>query len=91
LPSPNLLLPLALRGVKTYWLFFTLRLSRPGALNLMADGILLVAATREFKLGGKNNTISTASFMPFFAILLRAAISVPSNRIARFLCLHSNI
>jgi len=57
----------------------------------MADGILLVAATWEFKLEGKNNAISTASFVPFFAILLRAAISVPFNRIARFLYLYGDI
>jgi len=50
-----------------------------------------VVATWEFKLEGKNNAISMASFMPFFAILLRAAISVPSNYIARFLCLYGNI
>ena len=68
-----------------------LRLSRLGALDLIAGGILLVAVTWEFKLGGKNNVISMASFMLFFTILLRAAISVPSNYIARFLCLYGDI
>ena len=57
----------------------------------MASGILLVAATQEFELGGENNAINTAFFIPLFTILLKAAISVPSNRIIRFLCLHSNI
>jgi hypothetical protein len=57
----------------------------------MANGVLLVAATQEFKLEGENNAISTASFIPFFAILLRAAISVPFNHIIRFLCLYSDI
>ena len=57
----------------------------------MAAGILLVAATQEFKLRGKNNTISTASFMPFFAISLRAAISVPFNYTTRFSCLYGDI
>jgi len=65
--------------------------SRLGALDLIAGGILLVAATWEFKLGGKNNAISIASFVLFFAILLRAVISMPSNHIARFLCLYSDI
>ena len=57
----------------------------------MASGVLLVAVTQEFKLGGKSNAISMASFIPFLTILLRAAISVPSNCIIKFLCLHSNI
>jgi len=68
-----------------------LRLSRLGALDLMASGILLVVATWKFKLGGKSNTISTASFMPFLAISLRAIISMPSNRITRFLYLYGDI
>jgi len=51
----------------------------------------LVAVTREFKLRSKNNAISMGSFMPFFAISLRAAISMPFNYIVRFLCLHGNI
>jgi len=57
----------------------------------MASGILLVAATWEFKLEGESNAISIASFMLFCAISLRAAISVPSNRIVRFLYLHGDI
>ena len=57
----------------------------------MASSILLVAATQEFKLGGENNAISTASFVLFFAISLRAIINVPSNCIARFLYLYGNI
>jgi hypothetical protein len=58
---------------------------------LIASGILLVAATWEFELGGENNAISTASFMPFFAILLRAVISVPFDCIIRFLYLHGDM
>jgi hypothetical protein len=57
----------------------------------MASNILLVAATQEFKLRGENNAISTASFIPFFAILLRAAISVPFNCIIKFSYLYSDI
>ena len=57
----------------------------------MAGGVLLIAVTQEFELGGKNNAINTASFMLFFAILLKATISVPSNCIVRFLYLHSDI
>ena len=57
----------------------------------MAGGILLVAITWEFKLGGKNNAISMAFFIPFFAILLKAAISIPFDRIVRFLYLHGDI
>src|SRR5882724_7985473 len=91
LPSPSLLLPLALRDVGTCWLSFALRPSRPGASDSMAGGVLLMAATREFELGGENNATSTASFVPFFAISLRAAISVPSDRIARFSCLHGDM
>ena len=68
-----------------------LHLLRLGALDLIAGGILLVAATWEFKLGGENNTISMAFFVLFFAILLRAIINIPSDHIARFLCLYSNI
>ena len=86
-----LLLPLALRGVRTYWLFFTLRPLCLGALDLMAGGILLVVVTWEFKLGGKNNTTNTAFFILLFAILLKAVISVPFNRIMRFLYLYSDI
>jgi len=66
-------------------------LLRLGALDLIADGILLVVVTWEFELGGKNNAISTASFVPFFAISLRATISVPSNCIVRFLYLYGDI
>jgi hypothetical protein len=61
------------------------------ASDLIASSILLVAATQEFKLRGKNNTTSTASFIPFFAISLRAVISVPSNYIIRFLYFYSDI
>ena len=68
-----------------------LYLSRLGTLDLIASGILLVIATQEFKLRGKNNTISMASFVPLFAILLRAAISMPFNCIIKFLYLHSYI
>jgi len=57
----------------------------------MASGILLGVVTWEFKLEGKNNAINMAFFMTFFAISLKAAISVPSNRIARFLYLYSDI
>jgi len=78
-------------GVGTCWLSFILYLLCLGALDLIASNILLVAATWEFKLGGKNNVMSTASFMPFFIILLRAAINVPFNCIVRFLCFYSNI
>ena len=62
-----------------------------GALDSMAGSILLVVVTREFKLGGKNNAISTASFVLFFAISLRAVINVPSNHITRFLYLYGDI
>ena len=68
-----------------------LRLLRLGALDSMTGSILLVAATWKFELGGKNNATNTASFVPFFTILLRAAISVPSDCIVRFLCLYSDI
>ena len=61
------------------------------ALDLMASSILLVAATWEFKLGGKSNAINIASFMLFLAILLKAVISVPSDCIIRFLYLYNNI
>ena len=91
LPSPSLLLLLALYGVGTCWLFFILYLSRLGALDLITGSVLLVVATQEFELGGKNNTISMASFVPLFAILLRAAISMPFNCIMRFLYLYSDI
>ena len=57
----------------------------------MASGILLVVVTQEFKLGGKSNAINIAFLIPFVAISLRAAISVPFNYIIRFLYLHSNI
>ena len=57
----------------------------------MASGILLVAATWEFKLRSKSNAINIASFIPFLTILLRAVISVPFNCIARFLYLYSDI
>jgi len=57
----------------------------------MASGVLLVVVTWEFKLEGKNNAISTASFILFFAILLKAVISVPFNYIARFLYLYGDI
>ena len=57
----------------------------------MAGGILLVAMTWEFKLGGENNVISMAFFVLFFVILLKAAISVPFDCIIRFLCLYSDI
>ena len=70
---------------------FILYLLRLGALDLIASGILLMAATWEFKLGGENNAISIAFFVLFFAILLRAAISVPFDRIAKFLYLYGNI
>ena len=62
-----------------------------GALDLIAGGILLVAITWEFELGGENNIISIASFIPLFTILLKAVISVPSNYIVRFLYLYSDI
>jgi hypothetical protein len=62
-----------------------------GTLDLMAGSVLLMAVTQEFKLGGENNTTSTASFMPFFTISLRAAISVPFNCITKFLYLYSDI
>jgi len=68
-----------------------LYLLRLGTLNSMAGSVLLVAATQEFKLGGENNAMSMASFVPFFAISLRAIINVPSNYIVRFLCLYNNI
>ena len=57
----------------------------------MAGGILLIVVTQEFKLGGKNNAINTASFILLFAILLRAVISMPSNYIIKFLYLYNNI
>ena len=57
----------------------------------MAGGILLVAATQEFKLGGENNIISIASFIPLFTISLKAVISIPFDRIMRFLYLYSDI
>ena len=84
-------MPLVLRGVRIYWLSFMLYLLRLGASDLMAGSILLIAATWEFKLGGENNAINTAFFMPLFAILLRTAINMPFNCIIRFLYLHSNI
>ena len=89
--SFSLLLPLALYSIKTYWLSFVLYLLCLGALDLIASGILLVVATQEFKLKGKSNTISIASFIPFLAISLRAVISIPSDHIIRFLCLYGNI
>ena len=91
MPSLSLLLPLALRGIKTCWLSFILYLLHLGALDLIAGGILLVTATQKFELGGKNNAINTASFVPLFAISLRAVISVPSNCIARFSYLYSDM
>ena len=87
----SLLLPLALYSVRTYQLSFILYLLYLGALDLIASSILLVAVTWEFKLGGKNNTINTAFFMPLFTILLRAVISMPFDCIIRFLYLYSNI
>ena len=78
-------------GVGTCWLSFILRLSRLDALDLMAGGILLVVVTQEFKLGGKNNAMSMASFVPFFVISLKAAISMPFDCIMRFLCLYGDI
>ncbi len=66
-------------------------LSYLSALDLMAGSVLLVAITWEFKLGGKNNVISTASFIQFFVILLKAAINMPSNYIVRFLYLYGDI
>ena len=62
-----------------------------GTLDLIASSILLVVVTWEFKLGGENNAINMASFIPLFAILLKATISIPSDCIVRFLCLYSNI
>jgi len=91
LPFSSLLLLLALYSVRTYWLSFALHLLHPGASDSMAGSVLLMAVTWEFELRGKNNAISMASFMPFFVILLRAAISVPFDYIARFSCLYGNM
>ena len=58
---------------------------------MIASGVLLIAVIWEFKLGGENNIINIAFFIPLFAILLKAIISVLFNYIVRFLCLYSDI